>query len=84
MGKLSLFTTMAQRTLCDLAPGECGVVCDFQAVNGDCLRLQEMGLLPGTSVKFLRKAPLGDPLEIELRGYCLTLRKSEARLVTIS
>ena len=47
-------------------------------------RLREMGLLPGTRVKFLRWAPLGDPLEIELRGYKLSLRRHEAELIEVA
>ncbi|HMP83715.1 MAG TPA: FeoA family protein [Verrucomicrobiota bacterium] len=41
-------------------------------------RLMEMGLLLGTKVELVRFAPLGDPVEIKVRGYNLTLRKSEA------
>ena len=41
-------------------------------------RLMEMGLLVGTSVELVRFAPLGDPVEIKVRGYNLTLRKQEA------
>ncbi len=71
------------RKLSDLKAGQIGTVRTFTAVNGECLRLQEMGLLPGTCVKFLRRAPLGDPLEIEIRGYCLTLRRQEADCVLL-
>lgn len=42
------------------------------------VRLREMGLLTGTPVKLVRIAPMGDPIEIKIRGYNLTLRKSEA------
>jgi Fe2+ transport system protein FeoA len=42
-----------------------------------------MGLLPGTKITFLRSAPLGDPIEIKVRGYNLTLRKSEAAHVQV-
>ena len=42
-----------------------------------------MGLLPGTRVTLVRTAPLGDPLEIKIRGYNLTLRKSEAAHVLV-
>ena len=42
-----------------------------------------MGLLPGTSVTLVRTAPLGDPIEIKVRGYNLTLRKSEADHVMV-
>ncbi len=41
-------------------------------------RLADLGLVPGTPVRVVRRAPLGDPLEIELRGYRLCLRRSEA------
>lgn len=44
-------------------------------------RLMAMGLLPGTVFKVKRVAPLGDPIEIEVRGYSLSLRKSEANLL---
>jgi ferrous iron transport protein A len=41
-------------------------------------RLLEMGLLPGTEVKVVRVAPLGDPIELALRGYALSIRRAEA------
>jgi ferrous iron transport protein A len=47
------------------------------------LRLREMGVLPGAFVTLVRTAPLGDPLEIQVRGYNLTLRKSEAEHVMV-
>ena len=50
----------------------------------DGVRLMEMGLLPGTTVKVARIAPLGDPIDIVVRGYHLSLRKAEAREVTVS
>lgn len=46
-------------------------------------RLMEMGLTPGIVVKVLGTAPWGDPIEIEVRSYRLSLRKSEAALVDI-
>ncbi|MEM9622274.1 MAG: FeoA family protein [Pseudomonadota bacterium] len=42
------------------------------------LRLQSLGLVPGTQLQLIRRAPLGDPIEIRLRGYSLALRPSEA------
>lgn len=47
------------------------------------LRLREMGVLPGATITLLRTAPLGDPLEVQVRGYSLTLRKSEAEHVVV-
>ena len=47
------------------------------------VRLLEMGLTPGVIVEYIGAAPLGDPLEFELRGYRLSLRRSEARRVDV-
>jgi ferrous iron transport protein A len=47
-------------------------------------RLLELGLLPGTQVRMLRVAPLGDPLELWARGANLSIRRQEAQLITIS
>lgn len=47
-------------------------------------RLLEMGITPGVEVRLLRAAPLGDPLEFELRGYRLSLRRSEARQIEVA
>jgi ferrous iron transport protein A len=47
------------------------------------LRLLEMGLTPGVDIELLGTAPLGDPLEFEVRGYHLSVRKSEAHRVEI-
>lgn len=69
--------------LSELKIGEKGVV---TAVNGEGAirrRLFDMGITPGVEVYLRKKAPLGDPLEISLRGYELTLRKAEAALVEI-
>jgi Fe2+ transport system protein FeoA len=46
-------------------------------------RLREMGVIEGTVVTVVRVAPLGDPMEIEVMGYFLSIRKSEAALVEI-
>ena len=56
------------------------------AVNGEGAirrRLFDMGITPGVDVYLRKKAPLGDPIEISLRGYELTLRKAEASLVEV-
>lgn len=47
------------------------------------LRLLEMGLLPGEQVRIIRRAPLGDPFEIEVKGYRLSIRKTEGREVEV-
>ena len=55
-------------------------------VSGDAAleqRILEMGVLPGTEVKVIRQAPLGDPIEIRVMGYSLSLRRSEASCVEV-
>lgn len=66
-----------------LAVGETATVRKVGNARAVALRLMEMGLLPGTVVKLERVAPLGDPLVVRVRGYALSLRKEEARLVEI-
>jgi ferrous iron transport protein A len=69
--------------LSDLAVGASAVVRDFPKTGSAFVRLREMGLLAGTRVTLVRTAPLGDPLEIKVRGYHLSLRKSEAEHVIV-
>lgn len=69
--------------LSNLPVGASAVVKEFPKAGTAFLRLREMGLLPGTTVTLVRTAPLGDPIEIKVRGYSLTLRKSEAAHVTV-
>ena len=57
------------------------------AVNGDnqiTRRLMEMGVVPGASVRMVKSAPFGDPLEVRVRGYHLAMRKSEADQIEVS
>lgn len=64
-----------------------GEPCQITQINGSdevSQRLMEMGLVPGTTVKLVGRAPLGDPVEVEVRGYRLSLRKEEAARVQIS
>jgi ferrous iron transport protein A len=69
--------------LSELALGASGRVKDLPSTGPTFLRLREMGLLPGTTITFVRAAPLGDPLEFKLRGYHLTLRREEAAQITL-
>ena len=68
-------------TLRDLKPGECGVVVGW--AGSAPTRLLEMGVTKGTEIKVVKLAPLGDPIQIELRGYHLSLRKQEAERIEI-
>ena len=69
--------------LSQLPIGSRGEVVRVDGVDEISLRLMEMGLVPGTDFILLGAAPLGDPLELEVRGYRLSLRKSEAARVEI-
>lgn len=69
--------------LSELAVGATAVVREFPKTGSAFVRLREMGLLAGTRVTLIRTAPLGDPLEIKVRGYNLTLRKAEAEHVLV-
>lgn len=71
------------RVLADLAPGDAGRVTSVGGSAEIRHRLLEMGLTRGTWVRLVRVAPLGDPVELHVRGYRLSVRKSEAATVTI-
>ena len=70
-------------TLAQLPIGSQGQVIHVDGADEISLRLMEMGLVPGTEFTLLGAAPLGDPLELEVRGYRLSLRKSEAARVEV-
>ena len=72
------------RTLEQLAIGQRGVIRHIDCDRRTGCRLMEMGLLPGTPIEMVRRAPLGDPLEIRLRGYLLSLRKAEASRIYLA
>jgi len=65
-------------TLDSLKAGESGKIVSIHLPAQDAQRLTEMGLTVGASIKVERLAPFGDPMEIVVRGYHLSLRKSEA------
>lgn len=63
-----------------------GTSCVIKSVSGEGRvrrRLFDMGVTPGAKLYVRKKAPLGDPIEITIRGYELTLRKAEANLVEV-
>ncbi len=70
-------------SLADLQPGQQGTVTAIQGDDQITARLYEMGLTPGCKAKYLGAAPLGDPLEFEVRSYRLSLRKNEALRVDV-
>ena len=70
-------------SLATLAVGARAKVVKTDGVDEIACRLMEMGLTPGVELSLVGVAPLGDPLEIELRGYRLSVRRSEAKRVEV-
>ena len=64
--------------LADIPPGTEIRITGYESESDYTAQLRRLGLVPGTLVKIMRHAPLGDPLEVRLRGYSLALRPSEA------
>ena len=73
-----------QKSLDQFVIGEQGVVRQVGGEGKIRRRLLDMGITPGAEIMLRKKAPLGDPLEITVRGYELTLRISEAQCVTMA
>ena len=72
-----------RQSLDKLSAGQQGVVVRVGGKGPAKRRMMDMGLVPGSKVKVVRVAPLGDPIEFEVKGYNLSLRKSEAREITV-
>ncbi len=70
-------------TLAELAIGEKATILDVSGQRAYRRRLLELGLLPGTLVQVLRRAPFGDPLELSVRGTHLSIRTREAAQISV-
>ncbi len=70
-------------TLAQIKPGHGGVIATVEGEGALRRHLLDMGLTPGTKVTVRKVAPMGDPLELFLRGYALSLRKDEAAQITM-
>lgn len=75
---------MSARTVAQLSPTESGVVSAIGGERAFRRRLMELGLVPGTAVVLRQVAPLGDPLELEVRGCRLSIRRREAAAVLLA
>jgi Fe2+ transport system protein FeoA len=71
------------KTLAQLPTGARAAVSQISGTDEVSCRLMEMGVTPGVELTVIGRAPLGDPLEIELRGYRLSVRLSEAARVEV-
>lgn len=82
-----MIQTTAADTVSSLANLPIGEHARVIAVNGHgavARRLMEMGVVPGAQVRVIKAAPLGDPIEVRVRGYHLALRRAEAQTITVA
>ncbi|MFQ9510096.1 MAG: FeoA family protein [Lachnospiraceae bacterium] len=70
-------------TLKELKPGQTGIVSSIGAKGMMKRRIMDMGVTPGVEMKVIKVAPLGDPVEVNVRGYELSLRKEEANQIEV-
>lgn len=80
---LDLTSMPPSSCLSDLEQGASAVIESIPTGDASMTRLRELGLLPGTRIQLIRRAPLGDPIEISVRGSLISLRKKEADLIEI-
>lgn len=71
------------RTLKDLKVGQSATVVKLHGQGAVRRRIMDMGITKGTIIKVRKLAPLGDPIELTVRGYQLSLRKADAQMVEI-
>ena len=76
-------TTTSHMTLNQLTPGTSAVITAVGGAGALRLRLLDMGLIPKTKVTVTKIAPMGDPIELFLRGYSLSIRIEDAKKITI-
>ncbi|MBE5741847.1 MAG: ferrous iron transport protein A [Clostridiales bacterium] len=71
------------RTVRDLKVGESGIVVKLYGEGAVKRRIMDMGITKGVKITVRKVAPLGDPLELNLRGYELSIRKADAEMIEI-
>ncbi len=74
---------MQEMPLSDLNIGEKGRIVSIGGSGAARRRMMDMGLVPGSLIETIRKAPMGDPIEFRVRGYMISLRKNEAEQIII-
>jgi len=75
--------TVSQTSLDKMKIGQSGTVVSVGGKGPIKQRMMDMGLVPGSAVKVVRVAPLGDPIELNLKGYNLSVRLNEAKAVQV-
>lgn len=71
------------QSLFDLRPGDTGIITGYATRNHESARLRSLGLVEGEIIRIVRFAPFGDPVEIKVRGFYLSLDKSTAEGVHV-
>lgn len=74
---------MSEKRLSEMDPGENGKITKVTGDRSLRRRIMDMGIIKGTEIKVVRRAPLGDPVEFLLKDYHLSLRKNEAENVYV-
>lgn len=69
--------------LSELAVGQSGVVLGFEYEDNMTDRLMQLGIIEGVEIKVIRVAPSGDPIELNIAGYGLSMRKADAEIVLV-
>lgn len=72
-----------EKRLSELEPGEGGVVVSIGGRSGTRRRIMDMGIVRGAEIRVIRRAPLGDPVEFEIKDYNLSLRKRDAENIYV-
>ena len=75
---------MSTITLNQMSVGQYGTIEDLSGQDAVCHRLLEMGITRGTPIEVVRFAPMGDPIDIKVRGYHLSLRRQEAQAICVA
>ncbi len=69
--------------LSQMQAGQAGTIEELAGQGSVCHRLLEMGITRGTTIEVVRFAPMGDPIDIKVRGYHLSLRRQEAEVIKV-
>lgn len=75
--------TMPTRTLADMHEGERATILRIRGNGALRQRLLDMGVMRGTAIRIERRAPLGDPIEVTVKGYLLAIRENEGRHIDV-
>lgn len=71
------------KTLYDLNINQIGKISSLNTANESALRLSEMGFVPGSTVRMVKKNPFGGPLELKLNDYYIAIRKEDALMIEV-